>query len=484
MRPRTATYCLIACLFVLQSVHAQNYPDQYFVTRIDSLVANSEANDGLTLSGDGKCLMLQADRTDGSLILKPQYAPYPFNMGLPSWNGSAPGDHSAFKVQMRFPSGSGWSPWLTVGFWKANIWSSYGATSFAGGTIDIDNAVLSPYVSSWQFKIIMTRTAVDQPSPTLRKLSFVVSDSRTTSAVNITQLLNDKPAAVFIPTDFIYQYGVDPTIGGDICSPTSVSMILRSFQITVDPRQFALDTRDPVFDMFGVWPRVVQNAAEYGLDGVVTRYRSWSQARQVLADGGRIAMSVGPPLYSGHLMMLAGFTAAGDPIVHDPARSNGYSYVFNKSDLSHSWFDKGGVAYTFSLAGNGVTSVALTPSRGEVAQEFALQQNYPNPFNPSTKIRYTVSGAGSGVSGPGSGGGATNSEIRYQNSEIRIPGSSWVRLSVYDVLGREVAVLVNEQQLPGTYEVTFDGSRLASGVYFTRMVSGSFVQSSRMVLSK
>ena len=195
MRPRTVFYCFFACLFVSQSVSAQNYPDQYFVTRIDSLVANSESNDGLTLSTDGTYMMLQADRTDGSLILKPQYAQYPFNQGLPSWNGSAPGDKSSFKVQMRFPSGTGWSPWLTVGFWKANIWSSYGATSYAGGTIDIDNAVLSSYVSSWQFKIIMTRTAVDQPSPTVHKLSFLVSDSRTTSAVNITQLLNDKPAA-------------------------------------------------------------------------------------------------------------------------------------------------------------------------------------------------------------------------------------------------------------------------------------------------
>ncbi len=134
-------------------------------------------------------------------------------------------------------------------------------------------------------------------------------------------------------------------------------MILKSYSIEVDPYQFALDTHDPYYNMFGIWPRVVQNASEYGLDGAVTRYRAWSEARTVLANGGRIAMSVGLPLYSGHLLMLAGFTSDGRPIVHDPAKSNGYSYVYNKTSISQSWFNKGGIAYTFYPAGSYPTSV-------------------------------------------------------------------------------------------------------------------------------
>ncbi len=91
-------------------------------------------------------------------------------------------------------------------------------------------------------------------------------------------------------------------------------------------------------------------------------------------------------------------------------------------------------------------------AEGSVPSTFRLEQNYPNPFNPKTEIRYQVSGV------------------------------SHVRLMVYDILGREVAVLVNELQRPGSYAVKFDGSSLASGVYICRLTAGSFVGSRRMVL--
>jgi hypothetical protein len=82
-------------------------------------------------------------------------------------------------------------------------------------------------------------------------------------------------------------------------------------------------------------------------------------------------------------------------------------------------------------------------------------QNYPNPFNPTTKIGFRVWGLGSRV-----------------------------RLAVYDVLGREVAVLVNEYKNPGMYAVTFDGRGLSSGVYICRMTAGDFVESRKMVMMK
>jgi hypothetical protein len=84
----------------------------------------------------------------------------------------------------------------------------------------------------------------------------------------------------------------------------------------------------------------------------------------------------------------------------------------------------------------------------------SLMQNYPNPFNPETVVRYAV------------------------------PAASDVRLVVYDMLGREVAVLASGKHMPGIYEVHFDGSGLASGVYLYSLTAGDFVQTRKMVLTK
>ena len=91
--------------------------------------------------------------------------------------------------------------------------------------------------------------------------------------------------------------------------------------------------------------------------------------------------------------------------------------------------------------------------------EFSLSQNYPNPFNPTTKIKYII----------------PQDEIR----EIKN-----VRLIVYDVLGNQVATLVNEEQHPGIYEVEFDGGNLSSGVYYYSLEAGNFRDIKKLILLK
>jgi hypothetical protein len=164
-------------------------------------------------------------------------------------------------------------------------------------------------------------------------------------------------------------------------------------------------------------------------------------------------MTVGPPLYTGHLIMLAGFNAAGNPIVHDPARSNGYSYVFNKGDLSKSWFAKGGVAYTFFPAGSH-TSVGRSAGRELTAQGYRLDQNYPNPFNPSTTIRFTILQTGH------------------------------VTLTVYNAIGAEVATLLSQEVAGGSHEIIWNAGNLPSGTYFYRLQAGGFVETKRLILLK
>lgn len=100
----------------------------------------------------------------------------------------------------------------------------------------------------------------------------------------------------------------------------------------------------------------------------------------------------------------------------------------------------------------------------ETPNVFKLVQNYPNPFNPSTIIKYEIPNVGTGH--PAKAGQVTPT----------------VRLTIYDMLGREVATLVNQKQNPGYYEVDFDASDLTSGVYFYRITSGKFIKTKKMIL--
>jgi photosystem II stability/assembly factor-like uncharacterized protein len=99
-------------------------------------------------------------------------------------------------------------------------------------------------------------------------------------------------------------------------------------------------------------------------------------------------------------------------------------------------------------------NVFVNQIAGEVPDTYSLSQNYPNPFNPVTRIRYDL------------------------------PRSGSVRLAVYDVMGREVEMLVNEKQAAGSYEATFDGTRFASGVYFAKLESGTYNHIIKMIMLK
>jgi hypothetical protein len=98
-----------------------------------------------------------------------------------------------------------------------------------------------------------------------------------------------------------------------------------------------------------------------------------------------------------------------------------------------------------------VTSVEDSPI---VPASFSLEQNYPNPFNPTTSIKYDLS------------------------------RSTLVKLEVFDILGRRIAVLSDGIQAAGTYTVAFDGRRLTSGIYFVRMHAGDYIKTNKMVLLK
>jgi hypothetical protein len=101
-----------------------------------------------------------------------------------------------------------------------------------------------------------------------------------------------------------------------------------------------------------------------------------------------------------------------------------------------------------------LASLTSVPVRQAVPREFTLQQNFPNPFNPTTHLRFAIA------------------DLRF------------VTLKVFDVLGQEVATLVNNTMPAGSYDVAFDARSLSSGVYFYRLSAGGIVQTKKMILEK
>jgi len=124
--------------------------------------------------------------------------------------------------------------------------------------------------------------------------------------------------------------------------------------------------------------------------------------------------------------------------------------------LPYLWF--GGEGFTI-LKGNTELVINVENIENSFVNDFRLDQNYPNPFNPVTKIKYEIPG-----------------QARNDNA--------LVTLKVYDILGREVATLVNEEKPAGEYEVEFNGSALTSGIYFYQLKAGEFSETKKMILLK
>jgi hypothetical protein len=89
-----------------------------------------------------------------------------------------------------------------------------------------------------------------------------------------------------------------------------------------------------------------------------------------------------------------------------------------------------------------------------IPKEYSLYQNYPNPFNPTTTIKFDL------------------------------PNDGLVQLEIFDILGRRITTLINEQRTAGIYQQTFDASSLASGVYVYKLQAGDFICSKKMILLK
>ncbi len=158
--------------------------------------------------------------------------------------------------------------------------------------------------------------------------------------------------------------------------------------------------------------------------------------------------------YAGYEGTLIKTTDGGDNWFYQMSPSHGIKSIFFINELTGWIAGAYGNILKTTDGGGSILPIGINNYSGITVTDFSLSQNYPNPFNPATKIKFDV------------------------------PKASFTKLIIYDLLGREVAVLVNEELKPGTYQADWNASNYSSGVYFYKIVSGDFVETKKMVLMK
>jgi len=253
------------------------------------------------------------------------------------------------------------------------------------------------------------------------------------------------PAAYFVlPEDSLQSAGAETT-AQDILRLAKHSMLNESYEWTKSQKE-------NIADVLGI-PMLYYEGGQH-----LTPYPFGSEQpyNQALMDA-----QTDPGMYNLYTEWFDSLkSVAGD----SESLFMNFSFISPKSGKYGSWGVLESQFYQFppynqsapkfqAILDNMCKTVNLSENK-ELLTNYYLSQNYPNPFNPSTMINY------------------------------QLPINSEVSLKIYDILGREVATLVNGQKSPGKYGVKFDGSHLSSGIYICRMIAGDYFSAKKIMLLK
>lgn len=277
-------------------------------------------------------------------------APIPFNEALLSWNVDDR-SRSGFVVELRVGREEAWSPWLTVGI-SGNGPPVELRTDFDGGKIDVDYFVGKGHFTRAQWRI--------WASAPLRVASTAICFTDTTGM----PLSRAAPPAhrpkLRLPVPFRSQKSERADLAPNICSPTSVAMLMEYRGVKLPTDRVAAEIYDPVHEIYGNWPRAVQVAFQHGLPGYLTRFSDWAHVERSIGEDMPLIISIraaegelrGAPYRKtdGHLLVLCGFDADGNAEVNDPAGSGAATY--RREDLEKVWFSRGGTAYVILAPGD------------------------------------------------------------------------------------------------------------------------------------
>lgn len=193
-----------------------------------------------------------------------------------------------------------------------------------------------------------------------------------------------------------------------------------------------------------------------------------------------IYITPGNRLFSLEIVNNSNIYVGSDQKIIFKSTDNGNSWI--TQPLSCYWQNTNSIFFVnnttgFACNGNAILKttnggVFINNISTEIPSKYKLFQNYPNPFNPSTIIRYEITPLNPPFAKGGTGSGTRR-------------GEALVTLKVYNLLGKEIATLVNEKQSPGTYEVSFDGRNFSTGIYFYSLeVDGKRIDTKKLLLIK
>ena len=302
---------------------------------------------------------------------------FSFKEAIASWNAETPAG-TWIETQIRAQLGSRWTKWYNLGVWAADNATvarhSVNQQSDADGNVAVDTLVVTNKKSpanAFQLKVRLF-SAGGKAVPTVRNVSVAFS----MTAVKPGTLAPGNPArwnrTLAVPgcSQMVYPDG-----GNVWCSPTSTSMVLAYWTKDSGPceprvRAAVAGTYDWLFDGNGNWPFNTAYAATFSMEGYVARFTTLAQAEEWIAAGVPVIMSIAwgkneltgaaIPSSDGHLMVLVGFDASGNPVVNDPAAATDAQVqrTYIRAEFESLWLaSSGGTVYLIYPAGWTVPSL-------------------------------------------------------------------------------------------------------------------------------
>lgn len=279
---------------------------------------------------------------------------------VPSWNIYCPvGCGSMVELRVSRDRQS-WSPWLYLGRWGSYPRPKNRLTKDSSGEVKADYFVSDAGTSYVQFRVHLLSGKADR-SPLLSLFALAMSDQRGDRNLRLRTTPQEKhPVSLWnrqLQVPYRSQGAEDSSISSEICSPTSVSMMMAYWGIDVPTADVAHIAYDPDYKLYGMWWRGVQSAAQFGLSGWVQYFRNWEEVHAWIGKGqpvvacisfttGKLKGSMTPDS-EGHVLIIVGFDDKGNPICNDPAGSSEKDGIvaYEKDEFAAAWFDKGGVGY-------------------------------------------------------------------------------------------------------------------------------------------